>query len=30
MTMLDTWNIPVPEKVSGGLEGERYKIKKLR
>ncbi len=27
MTMLDTWNIPVPEKVSGGLEGERYKIK---
>lgn len=27
MTMLDSWNIPVPEKVSGGLEGERYKIK---
>lgn len=27
MAMLDTWNIPVPEKVSGGLEGERYKIK---
>jgi len=27
MTMLNTWNIPVPEKVSGGLEGERYKIK---
>lgn len=27
MTMLDTWNIPVPEKVSGGLEGEKYKVK---
>ena len=27
MVMLDTWNIPVPEKVSGGLEGERYKVK---
>ena len=27
MAMLDTWNIPVPEKVSGGLEGERYKVK---
>ena len=27
MVMLNSWNIPVPEKVSGGLEGERYKIK---
>lgn len=27
MTMLDTWNIPVPEKVSGGLEGEKYTVK---
>ena len=27
LTMLDTWNIPVPEKVSGGLEGEKYTVK---
>ena len=27
MAMLDTWNIPVPEKVSGGLEGEKYTVK---
>ena len=26
-TMLDSWNIPVPEKVSGGLEGEKYTVK---
>ena len=26
LTMLDSWNIPVPEKVSGGVEGERYKV----
>jgi hypothetical protein len=25
--MLDSWNIPVPEKVSGGLEGEKYTVK---
>ena len=27
LTMLDSWNIPVPEKVSGGLEGEKYTVK---